>query len=114
MSNSITGTLHKVLPQESGTGKNDKKWFKQSFVIKTNGQYPKEVCITAWGDKCDLIPQKPGTEVTVYFDPESREYNGKYYTELKFWKAESGKSEPVSKVTGQSIPASNEDEDLPF
>lgn len=83
----ITGTVHKILVLESGTsGKG--YWQKQSFIIKTHDSYPKEVCITAWGDKCDLIPTKTGIDITVHVNPSSREANGRWYTELGLWKIE--------------------------
>ena len=83
----LTGKITKILPLQSGQGKKG-EWKKQDFVIETNGEYPKKVCFTAWGDKTNHIPNI-GTGVTVSFDPESREYNGKYYTDLKAWKIES-------------------------
>jgi hypothetical protein len=83
----ITGILHKVLVMKSGTtGKG--YWQKQQFVIKTKGSYPKEVCITAFGDNCDLIPNKAGQEVTVHFNPQSKEVGGNYYTDLILTKVE--------------------------
>jgi len=82
----ITGRIAEILPLQSGQGKNGKPWSKQDFIIETDGEYPKSVCFTAWGEK--IIPNI-GTSVTVRFDPESREYNGKWYTDLKAWKIES-------------------------
>jgi hypothetical protein len=111
----ISGTVTTVLKQESGTGKNNKEWFKQTFVIETKDQYPKKVAFLAWGDKCDLIP-KEGTEVKVFFNPESREYNGKYFTDLSMWKVEYLSDAPVKKPmekTGLDL-ESDENQDLPF
>ena len=39
-----------VLAVQTGEGKNG-TWKKQDFVIETDGQYPKKVCLTIWGDK---------------------------------------------------------------
>ncbi len=109
----ISGTVITVLPQEKGTGKNNKEWFKQTFVIETKDQYPKKVAFLTWGDKCDLIP-KEGTEVTVFFNPESREYNSRWYTELSIWKIEyvGDAKKPVEK-TGLDL-ESDENQDFPF
>jgi hypothetical protein len=46
--------------------------------------------ITAWGDKINLDSIKPGSQVTVGFDLESREYNGRWYTDVKAWKVAAG------------------------
>ena len=71
-----------LLTPQTGSGKNG-PWKKQDFVIETTDTYPKKVCLAAWGDKIDLNKIKPGQTVKVLFDVESREYNGKWYTDLK-------------------------------
>jgi hypothetical protein len=82
MNNQIKGTLHKILEKQSGNGSKG-VWVKQEFVIKTKDQYPKEVCITAFGKKCDDIPSKAnGQDVTVSYYPESKEWNNRYFTTL--------------------------------
>jgi uncharacterized protein DUF3127 len=83
----LTGKLVQVQPEQTGTGKNG-NWVKQNFIIETpHEQYPKKVCFTMWGDKTQVLKSlKEGTSVKVAFDVESREYNGKWYTDLKAWK----------------------------
>lgn len=81
----INGKIISVLPAVTGQGKNG-EWKKQEFIIQTDGQYPKNVCISLWGDKINNNIYEPGTAVTVSFDPESREYNGRWFTELRSWK----------------------------
>lgn len=56
--------------------------------METEGQYPKKVCISAWGDKINESLLKPGIMLTISFDVESREYNGRWYTDVKAWKME--------------------------
>lgn len=94
----LSGKLLQVLPLQSGTGKNG-NWQKQDFVIETNDQYPKKVCFSAWSDKVDVLKKiEPGTMVKVAFNAESREFNGKWYTDLRIWKIESNSSMPNSSV----------------
>lgn len=95
----LQGKIIAILPLQSGQGKNG-EWKKQEFVIESGGQYPKKVAFTNWGDKVQLPAE--GTQVTVSFDAESREYNGKYYTELKVWKVAGGgaAAQPAPAVGG--------------
>src|SRR5216684_8592496 len=93
----ISGKILQYLPLQTGQGKNG-TWKKQEFVLETGDTYPKKVCIAVWGDKIDMSSFKPGEAVTVSFDVESREYNGKWYTDVKAWKI-------VSKQDGSSEPA---------
>lgn len=85
----ITGRIIQLLPLQTGQGKNG-VWKKQDFVIETDGQYPKKVCISAWGDKVSDSVLVVGKEVNVFFDIESREFNGRWYTDVRAWKVEEG------------------------
>jgi hypothetical protein len=87
MSLEITAKLLYALPEQTGQGKNG-PWVKQDFIVETEEQYPKKVCMSAWGD---LVPQfksyTPGTRLKISFRVESREYNGRWYTDVRPWKA---------------------------
>jgi len=84
----VTGKLVTTLPTQSGEGKNG-TWTKGSFVIETADKFPKKVCLTVWGDLVsNLNSIQSGDELKVSFDVESREYNGRWYTDLKAWKIE--------------------------
>ncbi len=86
MSLEITGKLIKILQEQTGAGKNG-QWVKQEFVIETADQYPKKICCAAWGDKAALVKNfSIGSTLTVAFNVESREYNERWYTELRAWK----------------------------
>lgn len=94
----ISGKLVKLLPETTGQGKNG-NWIKQEFVIETTDQFPKKVMFAAWGDKVDLIRNlSEGQELKVSFNVESREYNNRWYTDLKVWKIDKG----GAAVTGSS------------
>ena len=82
----ITGKITRVFEVVTGNGKKG-MWSKQSFVIEQPGQYPKPVCVDLWGEdlitKYDLVV---GLTVTAHINLESREYNGRWFTDVKAWK----------------------------
>jgi hypothetical protein len=84
----ITAKLHSLLPMQTGAGKNG-PWKKQDFIVETDGTYPKKICISVWGDKIDGSILVPGKNLRIDFDVESREYNGRWYTDVKAWRIES-------------------------
>lgn len=106
----IKGIIISVLPLQTETGKKG-EWKKQTAVLETSGDHPKKVSFDMFGDK--IKPLKVGDTVTVSFDIESREFNGKWYTNVNAWKVEggSGKAEPEKYA---SAPKTNEDTGLPF
>jgi hypothetical protein len=83
----IQGKIIQFLDPVTGEGRNG-PWKKQEFVIELPGDFPKKLCITNWNDKADLAGLKEGDEVKVFVDVESREYNGRWYTDVKAWKLE--------------------------
>jgi hypothetical protein len=119
----LTGTVIALLPEVSGQGKNG-TWRKQEFILEIPSQYPKKVCISLWGDKIEQAGLQVNDAVTASIDVESREYNNRWYTEIKAWKidkAGSGGGAPSggsgnNNSTLPPVTTFNEDEsdDLPF
>lgn len=88
----ITGTVNRILPLVTGQGRNG-EWRKQEFVIEIEaGNFPKKVCFSLWGDKIGQISLREGDTIKVFFDLESREFNGRWFTEARAWKVESASS----------------------
>lgn len=95
--NKIQGHIVMVMPEAGGTGKSGNAWKKQEFVLETRDNYPKKICFTLWGDKIDQYKLQVGDLVTASVDIESREYNGRWYTDLKAWRVDkAGESAPSS------------------
>ena len=82
---SVTGKIIHVLPEKSGTTSSQKDYTIQYFVIVTDDKYPKNVCFQAYNKGLDL---KHDDKVKVFFNPESKEYNGKWFSNLSVWKIE--------------------------
>jgi len=78
----ITGKVYQILPEQKGEGRNG-PWSRQDFIIETEEQYPKKLCISVWNSKVDIEHLEKGDPVTVEISVESREYNGKWYTDVK-------------------------------
>ena len=119
----IKGKIIKLMPLQTGTGKNG-EWKKQEFIIESDGQVPKKVCFSIWGEKISQFNLRENETVTVFFDLESREFNGRWYTDARAWKIErlSTKPETPGDLQGRGnlaeepddLPAEKEIDDLPF
>jgi len=120
----LTARLIQILPLQSGTGRNG-EWKKQEIVVETDGQYPKKVCISMWGDKINEPALQVGNMLDISFDVESREYNGRWYTDVKAWKVElagQGGEQPIPSSFSQAPPtltppvdfSGDNGDDLPF
>jgi len=111
----IVGSVVSLLPQQTGAGKNG-QWKKQEFVIETPGQYPKKVCLSLWGDKVDECPLSIGDKITASINIESREYNGRWFTDVRAWKLVKN-STPVNDQANNNDQFNSDtsgSDDLPF
>ncbi|MBR6878237.1 MAG: DUF3127 domain-containing protein [Bacteroidales bacterium] len=76
-------------------------WRKQDLIIETDEQYPKTICLTCWTNQVDEIQNMvPGQMIKAQIDISSREFNGKWYTDIRVWRFD-----PVGQtasVTGQT------------
>ncbi|WP_026235566.1 DUF3127 domain-containing protein [Echinicola pacifica] len=115
----LEGKIIQIMPEQSGNGRNG-TWRKQDYILETEGQYPKKVCMTIWGDKIDQFALKEGEAVKVGIEIESREYNSRWYTDVKAWRVDrpGGGSAPAqSNNSNSEVSTFNDDggEDiLPF
>lgn len=81
----ITGKIIAVLPTRSGTSARGTQWSSQTAVIETHEQYPKRVAFDVLGDKITEFNLQVGEEVTVSFDINARESNGKWWNSVNAW-----------------------------
>ena len=81
----VSGKIIEILTVKSGQSANG-EWRKQEYILETESQYPKKICFMAWGDKIDDFNIQQGESLEVSVDLESREYNGRWYTDVKAWK----------------------------
>ena len=84
----VQGQLVEILDKVTGEGRNG-TWEKQEFVIETQGQYPKKICFSLWGERTSYLEKlSQGDGIKVKFNVESREYKGKWYTDARAWRIE--------------------------
>ena len=83
----ITGNIVVVCQLESGVSQQGKEWQSLDFVVEVPGQYPKRVVLNLFGqDKiARLNPQVGEQNVTVDFDIDAHEYNGRWFNEIRAW-----------------------------
>jgi hypothetical protein len=85
----LTGKVIAILEPQSFTSKKDGNvYITTVFVIETQGQYPKKVAFKVMGeDRFKGMQIVVGHNYNVSFDVESREWQGKWFTECSAWKA---------------------------
>lgn len=98
----ITGKLIAMLPVDTGTKKNGDAWSKQPFVIETTEQYPKKIYMEAWDNIGKAMANTPlFSVVKADVNIESREFNDKWYTNIRAWKFEVITKAEANESTGE-------------
>ena len=82
----ISGQIIAVLPTKSGTSARGTEWSSQTAVVETKEQYPKKVAFDVMGaDRIAQFNLQVGDYVTVSYDVEAHEYNGKWWNSVRAW-----------------------------
>lgn len=124
----LTGKVIAVLEARSGISKSSgNPWKMQDYVIETNEQYPRRMCFNVFGeDKINQFNIQVGEEITVSFDINAREYQGRWFNDIRAWKVERGTPTPEGEpapaevapaVDAAPVPtfdAEESNDDLPF
>ena len=130
----LTGKIIAVLPANSGVSqRTGNPWMSQEYVIEVPGQYPRKCVFNIFGE--DRIKQfniQMGEELTVSFDIDAREYNGRWFNDIRAFNIQRGvapvaaapmDSAPVQAAAPQAqapfppadqAPVENSADDLPF
>jgi hypothetical protein len=100
----LEGRVVQLLEAQQGTSSNG-EWKKQEFILETNDEYPRSISIIGFKEMADKVSKlNVGDNVEVSVNIESREYNSRWYTDVKAWKISS-----TSKAK-----AAVEEEEVPF
>ena len=108
----LTGRIIAVLEAKSGTSsKTGNPWMMQGYVIEVPGQYPRRCAFTVFGeDKIKQLNIQNGEDLTIQFDIDAREYNGRWYNDFRAYNVIRGLQIPQPVQIGGTMPIS----DLPF
>jgi len=106
----IVGKIIQVLPLQEGISKTSgNPWKLQTYVLETQEQYPRKVAFEIFGeDRIHNNPCQVDDIVTVSFDIESREVNGRWFTSIRAWKVQQGVVEaaaPAAPAVAAAQPA---------
>lgn len=97
----LEGTIIYDLPLQEGISKAGNAWKKKEWVLETMGNYPKKVKFHVFGDRVDNLKFLVGHKYKVQFDLESREFNGRWYTDVSVYaSSEIGDAAAVPPVGG--------------
>jgi len=86
----LTGKIIAVLPERSGTSaRTGTEWKLGQYVLETMEQYPKKMVFEVFGsDRVAQFNIQVGEVMTVSFDVDAHEYQGRWYNSIRAWKVD--------------------------
>lgn len=84
----LEGTIVQYIGRQQGTSKAGREWKKDEYVLETPGTYPRKVKFHVFGDKADQMRFEMGKAYRLQVDLESREFNGRWYTDVNCFSAQ--------------------------
>ena len=121
----FVGVVYRILPPQSGTSARG-QWQKQEVVFELPDEFSRKVCVTFFGDRAqDAASLQVGDMLNVSVNIESREYNGRWYTDVRAWRIQKVQPEqpaaapipdlPPFETAEPAMPAGGDQfDDLPF
>lgn len=115
------GTVYKIMPVTKGTSARG-DWQRQDVVFEMqDGPYTRKICVTFFNRPDDVARLKEGATYNVSVNIESREYNGRWYTEARAWRLTRQAAQPAAAPMPDMPPFAEEEpyandpaDDLPF
>lgn len=103
----ITGKIIAVLPERSGvSARSGAEWRCATYVLETMEQYPRKMCFEVFGtDRIQQLNIQAGQSYTISFDIDAHEYQGRWYNQIRAWKAEAPvAAAPAAAPAGMDVP----------
>ena len=102
----LTGRIIAVLPANSGvSNRTGNAWMSQEYVIEVPGQYPRKCLFRLFGE--DRIKQfniQNGEDLTIQFDIDAHEYNGRWFNEIRAYNVIRGQVAPATAPAASPFP----------
>ncbi len=115
------GTVYKILPLQQGTSARG-EWQRQDVVFELpQSEFSRKICVTFFNKPSDVAKLREGAAYTVSVNIESREFNGRWYTDVRAWRLQPKETQaatlepdPIEEPRYIPTPATPEVDDLPF
>lgn len=79
----LQGKIIAVMPEKSGVSARG-EWKAQDYVVETHDAYPKKMVFSVFGaDRISRFNIQVGQEVTVSFDIDAHEYQGRWFNSIR-------------------------------
>ena len=92
----LTGKIIAIMAAQSGvSARTGNPWMSQEYVIEVPGQYPRRCVFRLFGeDRIKQFAIQQGEDLTIQFDIDAHEYNGRWFNEIRAYNVVRGAQQP--------------------
>ena len=93
------GIVYKILPPTSGTSARG-EWKRQDVVFELPQEFSRKICVTFFNKDHEVSQLREGMACSVSVNVESREYNGRWYTDVRAWRIQPKQASEAAPAPG--------------
>lgn len=97
------GVVYKIMPPTRGTSARG-DWQRQEVIFELPQEFSRKVCVIFFNKESDVARLKEGMTCIVSVNIESREYNGKWYTDVRAWRVQPKQEEAPAMPAMPAMP----------
>lgn len=125
----LTGKIITEFNERGGvSNRTGNEWKAKSFVLEVPGEYPRKLVFDVFGtDRLQAFNIQVGETLTVHFDIDAHEYNGRWFNDIRAFRIDRPQAAPqaapqvAAPIQTQAAPidttpfeAPSATDDLPF
>lgn len=107
MNMEFEGVVYKIMPVTRGTSARG-DWQRQEVIFELPQEFSRKICVIFFNKESDVARLREGMTCTVSVNIESREYNGKWYTDVRAWRVQPKEETPAAPAMPDMPPFAEE------
>lgn len=102
----LTGKIIAEFNERGGvSSRTGNEWKAKSYVIEVPGDFPRKCVFDVFGvDRLQAFNIQIGEMLTVFFDIDAHEYNGRWFNDIRAFRIDRGQAAPTATPEAQAAP----------
>ena len=111
----LTGKIIAEFNERGGiSNRTGNEWKAKSYVLEVPGEFPRKLVFDVFGvDRLQAFNIQIGELLTVHFDIDAHEYNGRWFNDVRAFRVDRGQAAPTAAPMPEVAPAAGAPEAAP-
>jgi len=102
----LTGKIIAEFNERGGvSNRTGNEWKAKSYVLEVPGEFPRKLVFDVFGvDRLQAFNIQVGELMTVHFDIDAHEYNGRWFNDIRAFRIDRGGAAPTADAEAAAAP----------